>query len=98
MSTPDKRYSQAELEQLFREHEFDKKLPLCTRDVICDEEFSPQSIPRRKFTKRRGYRYSDPNTRDEIAVILHYTLPDDTQVRIINRLVVDGKPHDALLP
>ncbi len=98
MSTPEKRYSQNELEELFREQEFDKKLPLCTRHLICDEEFSPQSVPARKFTKRRGYRYLDAQTNDEAAVIFHYTLADGTQRRVINRIVVNGKTCDAMLP
>lgn len=98
MSAPLQRYSQTELEKLFRDHEFDKTLPLCNRDTICDEEFSSQSVPLKKFTKRRGYRYSDAKTGDEIAVVFHYTLTDNTQRRVINRLVIDGKRHDALLP
>jgi len=98
MSTPDKRYSQNVLEELFRKHEFDKLLPLCTRQVICDEEFSPQSIPPKKFLKRRGFRYLDATTNAEAAVIFHYTLPDGSQRRTINRLVIDGRPHDAMLP
>jgi hypothetical protein len=99
MSTPEKRYSQSDLEKLYREHEFDKILPLCTRELICDEEYSPQSVPPRKFAKRRGYRYLDANSSgDEVAVVFHYTLVDGTQTRVINRIVINGKPHDALLP
>jgi hypothetical protein len=98
MSTPVKRYSQAELDQLFRAHDFDKTLPLCTRQTICDEEFSAQNVPAKKFTKRKGYRYLDASTKDEVAVIFHYTLIDGNQRRAINRLVIGGKPHDATLP
>lgn len=98
MSTPVRRFSQNELEQLFRQHEFDKLLPVCNRQTICDEEFAPDSNPPRKFAKRRGYRYVDSRTSDEVAVIFHYTLVDETQKRVINRLVIGGVPHDATLP
>jgi hypothetical protein len=98
MSTPEKRYTQSELDQLFRDHDLDKKLPLCNRQVIRDEEFSPENVPRKKFTKCRGYRYLDAATSDEVAVIFHYTLLDGTQPRTINRLVIDGKVYDAMLP
>jgi hypothetical protein len=74
------------------------KIRVCSRQTICDEEFSPDSVPPKKFTKRRGYRYLDANTNDEVAVIFHYTLVDGTQRRTINRLIINGVPHDASLP
>jgi hypothetical protein len=97
-ASQNRRYSQAELAELYQEHKFHEKLPACTRHTICDEEYLPTSIPARSFTKRKGYRYLDAISRDEVAVTFHYTLADGSQLRIINRLVIDGKPHDGLLP
>lgn len=95
MPTPEKRYSQPELEKIYRDNELDKKLPLCNRFPICDEEYTPESG--KKFRKRRGYRYLDSGTNHDVAVIFHYTLHDGTQLRIINRLVIDGNVYNGQL-
>jgi predicted DNA-binding transcriptional regulator YafY len=95
-SSQNRRCSQAELEQLFTEHKMEELLPLCTRHTICDEEYSPTDSTK-PFTKRRGFRYVDATTGDEVAITFHYTHRDGTRKRVINRLVINGNRHDALL-
>ncbi len=72
------------MERLFTDHNIAQQLPACKTEPACDEQ---RSLLHETFCcKRRGTRYLDAATADEVALIYEYTRVNQQQFRVIRRL------------
>jgi hypothetical protein len=94
-----RRASQAELESLYEEHNFDNKLSQCKRDQFCPRtSYRPDDMRHTPTIEyKEGAKFRDAATNDPIAVIFWYTDIAGTVTRSIRMLRIDNVIYDAKL-
>jgi hypothetical protein len=89
--------SSEEMEALFIENRVEEKLPNCRREAVEQQKTQGVVVHEAFCCKKESFRFFDPVTDDEVALITWYTKLDNSKQRVISRLRIGEEIYELKL-
>ena len=85
------------MEAIFVEHKFEEKLQKCRKDSVGQQKTQGVLMHEAFCCKKDIFRFIEPETDDEIALIAEYIKLDQSKARVICRLRVGNDVYELKL-